>query len=67
MKKIISIEGMTCAHCKMNVEKAIKSVEGVNQVAVSLFLKQAEIEVKDNVDILKIEQAIIDAGYKVVK
>jgi copper chaperone CopZ len=67
MKKIISIEGMTCAHCKMNVEKAIKAIEGVNQVSVSLFLKQAEIEAKDNLDMTKLEQAVIDAGYKVVK
>lgn len=67
MKKVISIEGMTCNHCKANVEKAIKSVAGVSEVNVSLFLKQAEIELAETTDISKLENAIVDAGYKVVK
>jgi Cu+-exporting ATPase len=67
MKKIISIEGMTCNHCKANVEAAIKSVEGVEGVDVSLFLKQAVIEVTDEVKVNELEAAIVEAGYKVVK
>lgn len=67
MKKIISIEGMTCNHCKANVEKALKLVAGVSDVNVSLFLKQAELEISEATEIAKLEKAIKDAGYKVVK
>jgi copper chaperone CopZ len=67
MKKVISIEGMTCNHCKANVEKALKSVAGVSEVNVSLFLKQAELEIAETTDLTKLEIAVIDAGYKVVK
>ncbi len=29
-KTVLRIEGMTCMHCKMSVEKALKDVEGEN-------------------------------------
>jgi copper chaperone CopZ len=65
MKKVIKIEGMSCNHCKMNVEKALKQVVGVKAVEVSLFLKQAEIETEENVNQAALNQAIVNAGYQV--
>ena len=65
MKKVIKIEGMTCNHCKMNVEKALKQVVGVKAVEVSLFLKQAELETEETVNQTALKQAIVNAGYKV--
>lgn len=32
MIKKLPIEGMSCAHCKNNIETAVKVLEGVNQV-----------------------------------
>lgn len=65
MKKTIMIEGMTCNHCKLNVEKAIKGIKGVVKADVSLFLKQAEIEATEQIDLEEIKKAISNAGYKV--
>lgn len=65
MKKVIKIEGMSCNHCKINVEKALKQVVGVKAVEVSLFLKQAEIETEENVNQAALNQAIVNAGYQV--
>jgi copper ion binding protein len=65
MKKIIKIDGMTCNHCKMNVEKALKQVAGVKAVEVSLFLKQAELEADESVNQAALKQAIVNAGYQI--
>lgn len=66
MKKVLKVEGMTCGHCKAAVEKALKSVDGVEDAVVSLEEKTAEVtlikEVPDDV----LEKAVTDAGYEVV-
>lgn len=64
MKKII-IDGMQCNHCKMTVEKALNSIEGITNVEVSLENKCATIEVKENVSDETIKSAIEEAGYEV--
>jgi len=65
MKKTFIVEGMSCGHCKAAVEKALKSVDGVENAAVDLQSKTAEVtlsgEVNDNV----LKKAITDAGYEV--
>lgn len=66
-KKIISIEGMSCNHCKMSVEKALNSLEGVAKVEVSLENKNAVIESSIDVDDSKITEAITEAGFEVRK
>ncbi|MBQ9284671.1 MAG: SO_0444 family Cu/Zn efflux transporter [Bacteroidaceae bacterium] len=38
-----SIQGMNCNHCKANVERAIRSVEGVEEVEVSLHEATATV------------------------
>lgn len=64
-KKIISIEGMSCNHCKMSVEKALNSLEGVAKVEVSLENQNAIIESSINVENSKIEEVITEAGFEV--
>ena len=64
-KKIISIEGMSCNHCKMSVKKALNSLEGVAKVEVSLENKNAIIESSINVENSKIEEVITEAGFEV--
>ena len=39
-----SIKGMSCNHCKANVERAIRSVEGVEDVEVNLTSGEAIVE-----------------------
>ena len=40
---VLTIEGMTCMHCKMRVEKALKGVPGVTSAQVDLAKKQAVV------------------------
>ncbi|OGW36925.1 MAG: hypothetical protein A2010_10285 [Nitrospirae bacterium GWD2_57_9] len=60
---ILKIEGMTCMHCKMRVEKALKAVAGVGNVQVDLAKKQAVVD--GTADQATLAKAVTDAGYKV--
>ncbi|HEX3015348.1 MAG TPA: cation transporter [Desulfobacteria bacterium] len=61
---VLKVEGMTCGHCKMAVEKAVKSVNGVTGAEVDLNAKQ--VKVTGNFDRTVVAKAIEDAGYQVV-
>lgn len=58
-----SIQGMHCSHCSANVERAIRSVEGVEDVNVSLDKKSATV--KGVFDKEVVRQAIESIGYEV--
>ena len=64
MKKTINIEGMQCNHCKMSVEKALQSIDGVEKVEVSLENKNAVIESNIEIDDEKIKDVIEEAGFE---
>lgn len=64
MKKTVKIAGMSCMHCKMRVEKALKTIDGINDVSVDLINGSATMEVESTVDDLIIKNAIKEAGYK---
>lgn len=61
---VLKIEGMTCMHCKMAVEKALKGVSGVSSVQVDLAKNQAVVTGGADSDAMA--KAVADAGYKVV-
>ena len=63
----IPIEGMTCSGCVGNVERVLKSIDGVQNVNVSLEPGQAIVEfVPGRVNPAHLRSAIEDAGYEVV-
>ena len=64
-EKTIFIEGMQCEHCKLRVEKALNSIEGISEVDVSLEDKKAVIKTNKTVDNSKITEAIDDMGFTV--
>ena len=64
--KEVNIEGMSCNHCKMSVEKAVGSIEGVTNVEVSLENKNAIVKSNVEIDEEKIKNAIEEEGFKVV-
>lgn len=68
MKKVkIEIEGMHCASCAANVEKALSKIDGVGDLKVNLLFKKATAEVSENVSEEQIRKAIKNTGYKVGK
>lgn len=65
-KTILPVEGMSCNHCKMTVEKALKAVAGVSRADVDLSKKTASINYDEAVCSLdKLTQAVVEAGYEV--
>lgn len=62
----LGIEGMTCASCVARVEKALKSVPGVEAAAVNLATERATITVSGKTPALAaaIAAAVRKAGYE---
>lgn len=67
MKKVLIVEGMSCGHCKAAVEKALKSVDGVENAVVDLSNKTADVTLTKEVSNETLSKAVTDAGYDVVE
>lgn len=67
MKKILSIEGMSCQHCVNHVKEALEKIDGVKSVLVSLEEKSAEVELLNEIGEDIFRAAIDEAGYTLGK
>ena len=63
MTKVISVDGMMCAHCQAHVQKALAAVDGVSAVDVSLENKEAAVTLSKEVDDQVLMDAVTEAGY----
>ncbi len=59
----LAIEGMTCASCVARVERAIRRVDGVQEVAVNLATNRARVKVAPQADVAAIADRVERAGY----
>lgn len=65
---VLNVEGMSCKHCKMAVEKSLQSLSGVTQAEVDLATNIVKISYEmGKLTLEDFEKAITDAGYEVVK
>lgn len=65
-QKTLDVQGMSCGHCKMSVEGALKNLDGVSEAEVNLESGKVDVtfdESKVTVDALK--EAIEEQGYDV--
>jgi len=63
---VLNVEGMSCNHCKMAVEKALKTLDGVEDASVDLNAKIVEVEYNSSVvNGESLKKTITDAGYEV--
>lgn len=60
--KTVHVGGMTCNHCRQNVENSIRSVTGVEEVNVDLATGKVDISGK-SVDLAKVRTGIESIGY----
>ena len=67
MTKTIKIDGMMCPHCEAAVKKALEAIDGVTSATASHTEKQATVELSKDVDTADLEQAVVDAGYTIIK
>jgi len=66
-KRVLSIEGMTCASCVSHVEHAVSEVPGVVAVSVNLATERASVEfVPTMATLTDLRRAVADAGYSVL-
>lgn len=66
-KETLAIQGMHCATCAVNIEGALKNIEGVKSANVNYATERATVEY--DASLLShhdVEKAVRDAGYKVV-
>ena len=63
MKKRFKVSGMTCAACQAHVDKAVRKVDGVSEVSVSLLTNSMDVEFDDEKRIDEINTAVKNAGY----
>lgn len=63
MKKIMTVDGMSCEHCKASVEKALMGVSGVNKAIVDLKKKTAVISLTGDVADSELQKAVNEAGF----
>lgn len=64
MKKIMTVAGMECDHCRMRVEKALNAIEGVN-AKVDLAKGTATLDLSADIADETLRTAVTDAGYEV--
>ena len=62
-EKKFDVTGMTCAACSAHVEKAVKSVAGVQRVSVSLLTNSMLVDFVSPATTAEIENAVSKAGY----
>ena len=63
MKKVLTVEGMMCAHCQAHVQKALAGVEGVTEAVVDLESKKATVTLAQDVADQALLDAVTEAGY----
>ncbi|MBO5917293.1 MAG: metal-transporting ATPase, partial [Oscillospiraceae bacterium] len=66
MKKTMIIEGMMCGHCTGRVEQALRALEGVAQVEMSLEGKSATVTMSAQMSDQVLTDTVTQAGYQVV-
>jgi copper chaperone len=66
MEKTLNVQGMSCGHCKMSVEGALKNLDGVSAAEVNLEAGKVDVTYDDTkVTFDAMKEAIEDQGYDV--
>jgi Cu+-exporting ATPase len=63
----VTVEGMTCGHCKKRVEDALLEVPMIESADVDLIDSIAEITLTEKVEDNIVKVALEVAGYKFIK
>jgi len=61
---VVSVPGMHCPLCTTAVKKALKNVEGVESLKVTLQSKKAVIVAKDGISDERFLEAVKTTGYE---
>ncbi len=64
-ERVFTVTGMTCEGCTQQAIKALKSIEGVQEVRVSYPKKTATLRLRRNVSNDAIAQSLKELGYQI--
>ena len=67
MISTLKVKGMSCQHCVMSVTKALSQLDGIQNVKVDLQTGEARFDNTKSVGQDRIEKAVVNAGYEVVR
>jgi len=63
---VLKIGGMTCNHCKMKVEKALRTLDGVENVQVDLNRGEASVSFDSaRLSAEDLRAVVSEAGYEI--
>ena len=62
----LSIRGMHCSSCAVNIEKILKKFNNVKTITVSAVTNKAFVTSEDKLDEAEVKKAISKLGYTVV-
>src|ERR1700761_8487712 len=62
-EQTLQIAGMSCAACQHHVERALRSVPGVESASVSLLANSAQINSTQPLEVQPLIEAVRNAGY----
>lgn len=66
MKKLdLKIGGMNCANCALNIEKSVKSLEGIKGSNVNFATEKGHFEFSEALTEEKIKEHIVSLGYEI--
>lgn len=63
---LLRVNGMTCRHCEMSLESAIKELENVIDVRADREKKMVQISYIEEVDLEKVKSIVDENGFKVL-
>ena len=69
-KAIIQLETLTCPSCAMKIEKAVKSLDGVDKDSVNVTFMSSKVKLEfddDKLSVDTIEKTIKSLGYEIKK
>jgi len=67
-KTTLTVSGMHCASCALNIEKSLKKQEGVSRAIVNFSAEEATVEYDPKlIGIKKFKKIISDLGYKALE
>jgi len=69
-KATIQLETLTCPSCVQKVEKAVKSLNGVEKESVNVLFNSSKVKFDfdaEKLSVKEVENAIAVLGYEVIK
>ncbi len=61
----LSVPDISCGHCKMSIEGAVKELDGISKVEVHIDEKTVDVDFAPPADLAGIIAAIEEQGYSV--